>query len=50
MKCGVKYEKEVYTVPGNINTSTGTNMLIKDDTQPYLLPKNIVLNINSSQS
>ena len=37
-KYGIKYEKEVFTVPGNINNklSVGTNLLIKEWIKPYL--------------
>lgn len=37
-KYGLKYEKEVFAVPGNINNklSMGTNLLIKEGIKPYL--------------
>ncbi|MGL6106664.1 DNA-processing protein DprA [Romboutsia sp.] len=45
-RCGVQYKKEVYAVPGNINSSTsvGTNILIKEGIKPYLSVEDIVEN------
>lgn len=42
--CGMKYKKEVYSVPGNINnkSSEGTNMLISEGAKPYLSVKSII--------
>lgn len=48
--CGVKYGKQVYSVPGNINSkcSEGTNMLINDGIKPYLSITTIIKEDNSS--
>lgn len=48
--CGVKYEKQVYSVPGKINSkcSEGTNMLINEGIKPYLSINTIIKEDNSS--
>lgn len=42
--CGIEYKKEVYSVPGNINSkySEGTNMLISEGVKPYLSIRTII--------
>lgn len=47
--CGVKYGKEVYAVPGNINSkcSEGTNLLISEGIKPYLSTRSIIKNLVS---
>lgn len=47
-KSGIKYNKDVYAVPGNINSicSIGTNMLIKEGIKPYLSPKDIASDVD----
>ena len=47
--CGLKYNKKVYAVPGNIydKCSEGTNMLIYNGANIYLSPNNILKGFNS---
>ena len=47
--CGLKYNKEVYAVPGTIydKCNEGTNMLISNGANIYLSPDNIVTGFNS---
>lgn len=42
--CGIRYEKDIYAVPGNINSkfSEGTNILISEGVKPYLSTNDIV--------
>lgn len=47
--CGLKYNKEVYAVPGTIfdKCNEGTNMLISNGANIYLSPNNILTGFNS---
>ena len=47
--CGMKYKKEVYSVPGNINSksSEGTNTLINEGVKPYLSINTVIKEKNS---
>jgi DNA processing protein len=49
--CGLKYNKEVYAVPGTIydKYSKGTNMLISNGAKIYLSPNNILTEHNSDK-
>ena len=46
---GIKYGKEVYSVPGNINSksSEGTNTLINEGVKPYLSINTVIKEKNS---
>jgi DNA processing protein len=48
-KCSLKYNKEVYAVPGSIydKCNEGTNMLISNGANIYLSPDNILTGFNS---